>query len=315
VMDLIVRMIFGAHLYGTATAQSDIDYKGVFLPSREEILLGRIPKCRRHTTGDCRSKNTAQDVDEERYALHHFIELACQGEIVAMDMLHAPPDAWIAASDIWQQIVRHRHRFYSKNLAAFLIYARRQTGKYGIKGSRLHAAAAVLELLEKMDQKQKLRQVWDDLPRMEHCLELEPAPNGLRHYRVCGKTFQESVSIGHVIPILQKFLDTYGQRAKRATENKEIDWKAISHALRAAIQTREILTDGKIHYPLRDAPYLTQVKEGRLDYTKEVAPALEKLMDDVSRRIDDSNLPDQPDRTFWDDFICTTIEKFRFGIE
>ena len=311
-MDLIVRMKFGAHLYGTATTRSDVDYRGVFLPSREEILLGEIPKCRSHTTGDNTSKNTARDVDEEIYSLHHFIDLACRGEIAAMDMLHAPPDAWTDSSDIWREIIRQRPRFYSKRLDTFLIYARRQTGKYGIKGSRLHAAAKVLKLLEEKNPKQKLRHIWDELPHMEHCREIDSAPSGLKQYQVCGKAFQESVAIGHVVPILQKFYDAYGQRAKLAVENREIDWKAVSHALRAAIQTREILTEGTITYPLRDAPFLMEVKQGRLDYTAEVAPALEQLMDEVALLIENSDLPDRPERKFWNRFICETVEKHRF---
>ena len=43
-MNLIVKMKFGSHLYGTDTENSDVDYKGVFLPSKEDILLGRIQK-------------------------------------------------------------------------------------------------------------------------------------------------------------------------------------------------------------------------------------------------------------------------------
>jgi hypothetical protein len=29
------KMKFGAHLYGTATSNSDVDYKGIFMPSKE----------------------------------------------------------------------------------------------------------------------------------------------------------------------------------------------------------------------------------------------------------------------------------------
>lgn len=37
-MITIVKMVFGSFLYGTDTPESDKDYKGVFLPSWEEIL-------------------------------------------------------------------------------------------------------------------------------------------------------------------------------------------------------------------------------------------------------------------------------------
>lgn len=311
-MDLIVKMKFGAHLYGTATENSDIDYKGVFLPSREDILLGRIPKCRNFTTGDDVSKNCAEDIDEEIYSLNYFIKLACEGQTVAMDMLHAPEDALIVNSDIWRQIVLQRHRFYTKNLRAFISYARRQASKYGIKGSRLNAAAKVLALLKAENPDDKLRQVWDALPRCEHCYDLGTDPNGMRQYQVCGKTFQESAAIGYVIPILEKFCDDYGHRAKLAAQNRNIDWKAVSHALRAAIQTREILTRNMIRFPLRDAPFLIQVKQGRLDYASEVAPMLESLMDEVEQLLDHSNLPAHVDEAYWNRFICDTLEIKRF---
>jgi len=42
--EIVVHMIFGSHLYGTNTPDSDTDYKGIFLPSREQVFLGKIPK-------------------------------------------------------------------------------------------------------------------------------------------------------------------------------------------------------------------------------------------------------------------------------
>jgi len=257
-MDLIVKMTFGAHLYGTATETSDVDYRGVFLPSRREILLGRIQKSRRFSTGDDFSRNAAGDVDEDIYSLHHFIRMACDGQIVAMDMLHAPEQALIVSTDTWRTIVKERGRFYTRRLGAFAEYALRQTAKYGIRGSRLDAAATVLSLLRPQPPGRKLRDIWEDLPRVAHCFDLGRDPQGMRQYQVCGKRFQESVRVGHVIPILEKFYDDYGQRARLAAQNKEIDWKAVSHALRAAIQTREIDALDPGNLSQRDGFYIRQ---------------------------------------------------------
>lgn len=99
-MKIIVKMKFGAHLYGTATIKSDVDYKGVFLPAKEEVLLGKIPKCLNFSSGDSESKNTSNDIDIEFYSLHYFIKLAREGQTVALDMLHAPDSAIIETSDI-----------------------------------------------------------------------------------------------------------------------------------------------------------------------------------------------------------------------
>lgn len=308
-LNLIVKMKFGSHLYGTATANSDVDYKGVFLPSKSEMLLGRIPKCRNYSTGNSNTKNTPDDVDMEIYSLHYFIDLACQGQTVALDMLHAPDSLLEVCSEVWRAIIKERHRFYTRNISSFINYARRQASKYGIKGSRLNAVAEVLNILKSELPSQKLRTVWTKLPHIEHCYPADIDPNGMRQYQVCGKLFQESAEIGYVIPILQKFYDDYGVRAKQAADNRNIDWKAVSHALRAAFQVREIFTKQTITYPLKEAAFLIKVKEGRLDYLTEVSPVLETLMAEVEVLAAKSNLPDHVDTAYWDNFICATLER------
>lgn len=311
-MNIIVKMIFGAHLYGTATPNSDVDYKGVFLPSKEEVLLGRIPKSFSYSTGKNDSKNTKNDTDIEIYSLHYFIKLACDGQTVAMDMLHAPEDKILEKSHIWDLIVKQRQKFYTKNLSSFIDYARRQASKYGVKGSRINAVLQVLEILNKEDPSKKMREIWNKLPRIEHCYDVAPDPNGMRQYQVCGKFFQESATIGYVIPILQNFYNEYGRRAKLASENKNIDWKAVSHALRAAYQTKEILTQKTIAFPLKNATFLTKVKQGKLDYLTEVGPALEALMEEVEDLVHNTDLPEEVDRAFWEAFISETVERELF---
>jgi predicted nucleotidyltransferase len=311
-MRIIVKMIFGAHLYGTATSDSDVDYKGIFLPTKEELLLGRIPKSHNYSTGREESRNTKNDIDIELYSFHYFIKLACDGQTVAMDMLHAPENMILQKSKIWDAIVRNKQKFYTKNLRSFIDYARRQASKYGIKGSRINAALQVLEILKKEDSSKKMREVWNQLPRVEHCYDVAPAPNGMRQYQVCGKSFQESATIGYVIPIIEKFYNDYGRRAKLAAENKNIDWKAVSHALRAAYQTKEILTENTINFPLRTADFLIKVKQGKLDYLSEVGPVLETLMEEVESLALTSNLPETVDRKFWDQFICQTLGRELF---
>ena len=41
-MNLVVKMKFGSHLYGTSTPLSDIDYKAVYIPEARDIILQRI---------------------------------------------------------------------------------------------------------------------------------------------------------------------------------------------------------------------------------------------------------------------------------
>ena len=63
--ELIFKCYFGSHLYGTANKSSDSDFKGIFLPSQEQVLLGKIPKSINNSTKKGDGKNTSEDVDIE----------------------------------------------------------------------------------------------------------------------------------------------------------------------------------------------------------------------------------------------------------
>ena len=174
-LNIIVRMRFGSFLYGTNTPTSDIDMKGIFMPTKEQIFLDKIPKCYSEKTKKGEGKNTADDIDTEIYSLHYFLKLACEGQTVACDMLYAPDNMILETSNIWQKIVKERKRFITKNMQAFLGYALRQASKYGIKGSRLAAAKRVLDFINDFYQKTqntpliglyfKVKDAWDKLPR------------------------------------------------------------------------------------------------------------------------------------------------------
>lgn len=311
---IIVKLKFGSHLYGTNTSDSDLDYKGVFLPSKKQILLNRIPKSYNETTKkDNTKRNTSEDVDSEIYSLHYFLELACQGQTTALDMLHAPDNMIVDKNTtIWDRIIMNRDKFYTKNLKAFIGYARSQAAKYGIKGSRLNAAATVLDYFKRLPEDKRLVDYWEDLPQGEHIHFIGEDKNGLRQYQVVGKIFQETSRIGYIMPILNHFYDEYGKRAQLAAKNKGIDFKAISHALRAAYQTKQLLIENIITFPLKEASFLLDVKLGKLDYTTVIVPILENLIDEIEELSENSNLPSKVDREFWDNFLIDSLQRELF---
>lgn len=310
-LNLVVKTVFGSHLYGTAVENSDKDYKGIFLPSEEEILLNKVPKSYKYNTNDSGNKNSSEDIDIELFSLHYFIKLACKGQTVALDILHAPDDMIIEKSPLWDDIQEHRDKFYTKNLDAFVEYARTQAAKYGVKGSRLAALKAVINVLEEAPSKAPLKDIWDELPRGEHIYDnLMDWQKNIRLYQVCGRSFHETAKVWYVLPILKKIYDEYGFRAKQAENNENIDWKAVSHAIRAALQVKELLLYKTIIFPLKEAAYVKAVKEGKLDYITEVSPYLESLMDEVEDLSVKSDLPEEVDDDFWNKFLIKAIKKY-----
>lgn len=307
-LNLIVKMKFGSHLYGTNSENSDLDFKGIFLPSEREILLNKVPKQYNFSTKKSGGKNTNEDIDNEIFSLHYFIQLACEGQTVAMDMLHAPENMFEYSNFIWRTIQENRSKFYTKNLTAFIGYARRQAARYGIRGSRLNTVREILDILGQKYPTEKLQEFWDELPELEHTHKKEKDKNGIDLYEVCGKKFQKTVQSQYVFESLSKFEQEYGQRAIQAANNQGIDWKAVSHAVRAALQIKELLTDNTITFPLKEAELVKKIKYGKMDYLTEVAPYLEDLMDEVEDLKNKSKLPEKPDRNFWDEFIMNVIK-------
>ena len=74
-MRILIKATAGSHLFGTNTESSDKDFKGVYLPSREQILLGTYQPTINHSTGNNDSRNSSSDVDVEYYSLKKFFEM------------------------------------------------------------------------------------------------------------------------------------------------------------------------------------------------------------------------------------------------
>ncbi len=310
---MIVEMTFGSQLYGTAGPDSDLDLKGVEFPSFSNIVLQRVERSRRiGKAADASRRNGPEDIDHEVYSIHHFISMACRSETVAIDMLHARPNAWRRSSEIWEDLHGRRAEFYSRDLTALVGYARHQAAKYGVKGSRLAAAKEVVETLGRRDPEDRLRDIWDDLPANEHTRKLpstKPLGQHRELYEVCGKKFHDLCRLREVARVLDEFIDRYGHRAQEAERNQGVDWKAMSHALRAGYQARAIYQDGDFEYPLQETEVLIKVKAGDWPYRK-VAELLDELLDEIKGLADRSTLRQKVDRVQWDGWLIQQVGRY-----
>ena len=311
-MKKIVRMVFGSHMYGLDTPNSDMDYKGIYLPELDDLLLGTAAKNISHSTGNDDSKNTADDIDDDWYSLGEFLKLATKGETVALDMLHVNPDLVSVEIDpdygyIWEELVSNRHKFYTKNLKAYMGYVKRQAAKYGLKGSRISAMREAIAALNKVPGNEiPLYTIWDSLPENEYAHKIElPGANDVMNnfYEVNGKKYQDTNTIEYTLERIEKALSGYGARALLAEKNEGVDWKAVSHALRAGYQLRGVLQNGLFGYPLAETEFLRGVKSGELDYKTEVSPVLEALVEEIDELVLTADLPDKVDTKHWNNWL------------
>lgn len=297
----IVKMKFGSHLYGLETENSDTDYKGIFLPSKEVCFLNKIPKTISESTGNNFSRNKKEDIDSDFFSLQYFIKMCLKGEIISLDMLHCPENnnCLIESSEIWKEIRRNRKRLYTKNLKSFFGYLRNQVSKYGVKGSRLNTCEEFISFFKKFDSDKKLKDIWDEIPNLKHSFKEEDM------IEICSRKFQKTIKIDYCLTILEKIKENYGERAEQAKNNKNVDFKAVSHALRAGFQIKSIYEKGDIFFPFtgEEREILLKTKQGKLDFISEVSPLLESLVEKNLKLSEQSSYPEKPDPLFWEELI------------
>ena len=314
-MDLIVEMRFGSHLYGTETAESDLDLKGVYLPEARDILLQRVKATVISSRAKAAAeKNTAADVDREIYSLQRYLQLLTDGQTVALDMLFAPEAAMtIEPSSLWREIQDKGDRLISRRATAFVQYCRQQANKYGIKGSRVAAARKALGLLTNaqahLGRAAKLEAIAADLADLAAATEhigLIDVPvscdRALRHLEVCDRKISFTATLKTACEIVQRLVDEYGQRSLQAERNEGVDWKALSHAVRVGREALELFRAGRITFPLPYASHIQAIKRGAIPYMI-VASEIEQLLEDVEAAAAASSLPETPDMTIVEDLV------------
>jgi len=300
--NLICEIKFGSHLYGTETPTSDEDFKGLFMPTAEEILLGRIPRTAHEGGRDDTRKNLPGERDVEYYSLHHFLRLATQGQTVTIDMLFAPPAFVHKTAEygwVWDRIVAERKRFLSREMNAFVGYARGQAAKYSLKGERLNRLEEFRRVLrEALSFGGTMVDIWDTLPKDDE----RTNPQGIRELQIAGKWFGETTAIQTVLDSTEKQLAAYGSRAHAAANAEGIDWKALSHAVRVSRELQEIITFGEVRFPLRDAPLLLAIKRGEhpLEFVQDLLNRDLAFIELNSKRC---SLPEKVDTKWWDNFL------------
>lgn len=302
----IVKILCGSHLYGTNVPESDKDYKAVFIPDAQDILLQKVKD------GTCRK---TEEGDLELFSLQQFLRLACQGQTNAMDMLFAPEEFYVGRpQDEWLAILNNRTSFLSKNCTAFVGYCRQQVAKYVVKRERMLAMDAVVSVLlnaEAMpciDGPARL----GDL-RLDHLLDLnnpfieivekETAHGAqLSHLSVCDLMVPLTASVKTALDTYERKSREYGERMRKAQSLNVEDWKSVYHAVRVAYEAIELMETGKLIFPRPEKELLLAIRTGRLPY-ETVSNMIEDNLAKVEDAVAASKLPEKPDYLMADHLV------------
>lgn len=322
-MNKVIEIKFGSHLYGTDTPESDLDFKAIYLPTAKDIVLGKVKGtiAKSRPKAEC-ERNNKDDIDIEIFSLDRYLELLAEGQTVALDMLFSPDSHCTFNKDninIWRAIKMHSDKLLTRNVNAFVGYARQQAAKYGIKGSRMDALKRVMAFLEPLP-------LWDRLSfhepliyalvkECEELISLEktalvevvqiPGPNKvdlMPHLHVCGRKVPFMATVKFAKEVYGRILEGYGNRAHKAHLAGGVDWKALSHAVRVNGEALELLRTGFVTFPRPDRELLLQIKKGLMPY-EQVAEKIEQGLADLYEAHEISTLRDKPDQEWIDDLV------------
>ena len=281
---LLYVALSGSRLFGSDSPLSDLDVKGVFLPSKESLYLQTAPQQFSENTNpsDSERKNTVADVDVTVWSLQFWIKLLQRGDINAVSLLfsHTHQGAILEGSDpAFTARLRdlEPRRLLKRSLGGMMGFAYSQAVKYSDKGKHLRAVQVALEHLGRVTGTvgavaETIVMVVAD-PALAR---IEPSETGQPQLLILEKAFDLTASAAWALKPLRQLEDRYGKRSRIALLAGGIDFKAFSHSLRVLEEMRLLHESAQITYPHEPgfATLLRDVKSGRYDYA-----ALTDLLD------------------------------------
>lgn len=294
--NLLYVGFYGSHVYGLDRLESDIDIKAVCVPKLEELLLGQGTKTHSY-------KNDKLNIEIEVKTISSFLNSAKSCDTNVVDMLHTPKEFWIGGTPEWEELVSYRQCLYSKNMTGLLGYIKTHTHKYSHKIERYEEMKWIVNYLKDCESQEDVTiryavnttgfQLFLDGAKYTKSVEL--VEKGTQQYlEVCGKKYIYTWSVNQLVEALEKEINRYGQRTETGV-NSGLDGKSLSHAMRVLYETKEILEQNTVTFPLTNAQEIKDIKIGVNTDLPNILTTIDKLYDECIELMNNSDLPEQTD--------------------
>ena len=284
--DVLFSTPYGSKLYGTDTPTSDSDFKAVFLPSFDDVLLGRklqTQKERYDAEGNVLGPNASMPpngVETEYVPVQTFFRDFLLGQTYALEMgwaLYGGVLGCTPRSAVEQVLLNELvERFSNCEVHSMAGFAMKQTFDYVKRGERLNEATKVFLVMQRLVDEFGENLRFDDVLNGEDVLTLVSKRTGLamstaennnrtlRTLELNGRQYLETSEVRYVANQVQKLMAKYGVRSTAASQT-DVDFKSLSHAVRVYEQAKELLETGRMSFPRKNAEFLKTVKSGNCD--------------------------------------------------
>lgn len=102
-MNIIVKAIGGSKLYGIDTPTSDLDIRGVFIPTLPELLIEKV-------------ETVEEKPDTVYHSLEKFVRLCLNGNPSCLELLFTPESHILERTKDWSYLTFIRKEFLSKRV-------------------------------------------------------------------------------------------------------------------------------------------------------------------------------------------------------
>jgi hypothetical protein len=343
---IIFKTIVGSQAYGTATASSDIDYKGVYVQHPKEILAFRY------------AEQLEVNKDEFYYEVRRFLELLQVANPTVLELLYMPKDCVQYEHKLFGLVTAHRDKFLTTRcLQSFGGYAIAQIKKakgldkkmnwerdrvvrkrpldfcYVYENGKTIALQTFLTRegllqeycgLTKLDHFKDCYALYYDDYVKEHRqpfgfkgivlensneIRLSPIPKG-----IAPKTIMYYNKDGYSMHCkdykeYQIWLET--RNTQRYVDIKghqqQIDGKNLLHCRRLLDMAKEIAVEGRIAVRRKNAAELLKIRRGEFDLQTIIAEAEQDILE-LETLYAQSNLPEMVDEQFVNNLLVEIRE-------
>lgn len=267
----MLRCLYGSRFYGTATPNSDYDYRIITLPDISDLLLAK------------RIEIDQVERDVQHIPVQVFVQSYESGQAYAVEL------AWHVAENYFtSELILDCHpEFYSlcveltsagtPPLLKMVAYARAMAYRYVNANRRLNSLKQLKERLLAHDVKSSINYA------LCTGLDLSGLDSVISHHD--GDSFLMLLDGKHPLTAqLSQLVLATDNALKRLFKGARVtgageDWKSIHHALRVSYQALELKYTRKLQMPLHKdtANWLLDVKLGKISY-ESCARSLEEMI-------------------------------------
>lgn len=277
----------GSHFFNLNTANSDTDYKGIYLPSPKEMYDGESsrPFYERKTRKEKNTKNDKDDVDLYMFSITNFLDLLSRGDFNCMELLFCTEENILITSPEYEQLREIRESLIVNDISCFLGFIKKEYRRYGVNihhykeqqdfVSFLKSIPVYVDSVKNLRSKAvRLRDVWENIKEYSKdnnfilftTSETGTKGNDVPTLKIAQRFYQDTVTLDYVISAIETRLERYGHRQKHMAATGH-EFKGLYHALRLIYEANDIYDHGRLFIPFDADRHKTllDIKNGNVD--------------------------------------------------